>query len=82
MHKNLTIEDADLAKKISLAKEELSSAEKMKNIIEASNKQTQNFIAQSEQLAKEKAEAIYNKKYSELEHEYEIYKKNLQTTID
>lgn len=82
LHKNLTIEDADLAKKISLAKEELSSAEKMKNIIEASNKQTQNFIAQSEQLAKEKAEAIYNKKYSELEHEYEIYKKNLQTTID
>ena len=34
------------------------------------------------QLAKEKAEAIYEKQYDELEHEYQIYKRDLQSIID
>lgn len=50
--------------------------------LEKSNKQTQKFISQSEQLAKEKADAMYEKKYSELAHEYQIYKRDLQSIID
>jgi alanyl-tRNA synthetase len=33
-------------------------------------------------LANEKAEAIYEKRYDELAHEYQIYKRDLQAIID
>ena len=45
--------------------DQLFSAQKEKEHLEESNKQTQEFIAQSEQLAKEKAEAIYQNELSE-----------------
>lgn len=44
--------------------------------------EVQDFINQSEKLANERAEAIYDKKLSELLHEYQTYKKDLQTIID
>ena len=50
--------------------------------LEKSNKQTQKFISQSEQLATEKADAIYVKRYDELEHEFQEYKRDLQSIID
>lgn len=82
MHKNLVVQDTDLAKKIASTKEELLLIEKTKDTLSESNKRTQEFIAQSEQLAKEKADAIYEKQYNDLMHEYQIYKRDLQSIID
>lgn len=62
--------------------DQLFSVEKQKELIEESNKQAQEFISQSEQLANEKAKAIYEKRYDELEHEYQGYKRDLQSIID
>ena len=45
--------------------DQLFSVKKQKELIEESNKQAQEFIAQSEQLAKEKAKAIYQNELSE-----------------
>lgn len=82
LHRDLVTEDADLAKKIASTKEELLLIKKTKDALNESNRQTQEFIAQSEQLAKEKAEAIYEKQYNDLMHEYQIYKRDLQSIID
>ena len=62
--------------------DQLASIEKEKKLIEESNKQAQKFIFQSEQLANEKAEAIYEKRLDELMHEHQILKRDLQTIID
>lgn len=62
--------------------DQLFSIKKEKELIEESNKQAQEFIAQSEQLANEKANALYEKKCLELEHEYQGYKRDLQSIID
>lgn len=67
---------------ISLSEHNLAVVEQKRLLIKKSNEESQKFIAQSEQLAKEKAEAIYEKRYDELEHEYQIYKKDLQIIID
>lgn len=82
LYTDLITEDTDLAKKVASTKEELSSIEKTKNILDESNKQTQIFIAQSEQLANEKAEAIYEKRLDELMHEHQVIKRDLQSIID
>ena len=82
LYADLTTEDTDLAKKVASIKEELSSIEKTKKILDESNKQTQIFIAQSEQLANEKAEAIYEKRLDELMHEHQVIKHDLQSIID
>ena len=82
LHKDLVIEDADLAKKIALTKEELALIKKTKDTLNESNKQAQIFIAQSEQLANEKAEAVYEKRLDELMHEHQIIKHDLQSIID
>ena len=58
--------------------DQLFSIEKEKKLIEESNKQVQEFIAQSKQLASEKADAIYEKRCLELEHEYAILKRDHQ----
>jgi len=79
---DLVIENTNLTKKIASTKEELLLIEKTKDTLNESNKQTQEFIAQSEQLAKEKANAIYEKQYNDLMHEYQIYKRDLQSIID
>lgn len=76
------MENADLAKKIASTKEELLLIKKTKDALNESNKQTQEFIAQSEQLAKEKAKAIYEKQYDDLMYEYQTYKRDLQSIID
>lgn len=70
------------ANKISSMQDQLFSIKKEKELIEESNKQAQEFIAQSEQLANEKANALYEKKCLELEHEYQGYKRDLQSIID
>ena len=67
---------------ISLSEHNLAVVEQKRLLIKKSNEESQKFIAQSEQLAKEKAEAIYEKRYDELAHEYQIYKRDLQTIID
>lgn len=63
-------------------RDQLFSTQREKEYLEESNKQTQKFIAQSEQLAKEKADAIYVRRYDELEHEFQEYKRDLQSIID
>ena len=62
--------------------DQLASTIKQKELIEESNKKAQELIAQSEQLANEKAEAVYEKRLDELMHEYQIYKRDLQSIID
>lgn len=65
INKNLINQSTNLSKKIINTQNQLSSIEKEKALIEESNKQAQEFIAQSEQLAKEKAKAIYQNELSE-----------------
>lgn len=62
--------------------DQLFSTEKEKKLIEESNKQAQEFIAQSEQLAKEKAEAIYEKRYAELKQEYKARYIDLHSILE
>lgn len=62
--------------------DQLFSVEKEKKLIEESNKQAQEFIAQSEQLAKEKAEAIYEKRYAELKQEYKTHYIDLHSILE
>ena len=81
-HQNLADEITKSANKINFMQDQLFSIKKEKEFIEESNKQAQEFIAQSEQLAKEKAQAIYEKRYDELEYEYQGYKRDLQSIID
>ena len=82
LHKDLVIENTDLAKKVASTKEELLLIEKTKDTLNESNKRTQEFIAQSERLAQEKANAVYSKRCLELQQTYEIYKKDFQSIID
>lgn len=60
----------------------LEKIQQKTKLIDESNQKAQLFIAQSEQLAKEKANAIYKKQYDDLMHEYQIYKRDLQSIID
>jgi hypothetical protein len=62
--------------------DQLFSIEKEKKLIEESNKQAQEFIAQSEQLAKEKAEVIYEKHYAELKQEYKAHYIDLHSILE
>ena len=62
--------------------DQLFSIKKEKKLIEESNKQAQEFIAQSEQLASEKADALYEKRCLELEHEYAVLKRDHQAIAD
>lgn len=62
--------------------DQLFSIKKEKELIEESNKQAQEFIAQSEQLAKEKAKVIYEQEISENEKRLDIAKKYQQKYID
>lgn len=82
IHQSLANEIADYSNKINSMQDQLFSIKKEKELIEESNRQAQEFIAQSEQLANEKAEAIYEKRFDELMHEYQIYKRDLQSIID
>lgn len=61
---------------------EIDALNQQKKIIEESNKQTRIFIVQSEQLANEKAEAVYEKRLDELMHEHQVIKHDLQSIID
>ena len=67
---------------ISLSEHNLAVVEQKRLLIKKSNEESQKFIFQSEQLANEKAEAVYEKRLDELMHEYQIYKKDLQSIID
>jgi hypothetical protein len=62
--------------------DQLFSIKKEKELIEESNKQAQEFIAQSEQLAIEKAEAIYEKRYDELKQEYKTHYIDLHSILE
>lgn len=66
--------------------DQLFSIEKEKKLIEESNKQAQEFIAQSEKLANEKADAVYQKKLLELEKDFkdseEYYTITLKTLTE
>lgn len=66
--------------------DQLFSVTKQKELIEESNKQAQEFITQSEQLAKEKANAVYQKKLLELEKNFkdseEYYTITLKTLTE
>ena len=78
IHENLVNKITDYSKEINSMQDQLFSIEKEKKLIEESNKQVQEFIAQSKQLASEKADAIYEKRCLELEHEYAILKRDHQ----
>ena len=71
-----------LDEKFDKVSKDLFYAEDKRKLLEEENKKTLDFIQQSEQLAKEKADAIYEKHYDELTHEYQIYKRDLQSIID
>ena len=58
------------------------AAEEKRKLIEQSNKQAQEFIAQSEQLAKEKAETVYEKRYDELKQEYKARYIDLHSILE
>ena len=81
LHKDLVTENADLAKKIASTKEELFLIKKTKDTLNESNKQTQEFIAQSEQLAKEKAKAIYEQEILKNEKQLNVIKEYHQKYI-
>lgn len=61
---------------------EIDTLNQQKELIEKSNQQAQEFIAQSEQLASEKADALYEKRCLELEHEYAVLKRDHQAIAD
>lgn len=61
--------------------DQLFSVTKQKELIEESNKQAQEFITQSEQLAKEKANAVYQKRLLELEKDFKDSKEYYELTI-
>ena len=82
LHKDLVTEDTDLTKKIASTKEELLLIKKTKDALNESNKQTQEFIAQSEQLAKEKAKAIYEQEILKNEKQLNVIKEYHQKYID
>ena len=82
INKNLIDQSTNLSKKIINTQNQLSSIEKEKALIEESNKQAQEFIAQSEQLAKEKAKAIYQNELSEWNKRLEVVKKYHQQYLD
>ena len=82
IHQSLADEIADYLNKINSMQDQLFSTMKEKELIEESNKKTQEFIFQSEQLAKEKAKAIYEQEISENEKRLDIVKKYQQKYID
>lgn len=61
---------------------EIDTLNQQKELIEKSNQQAQKFIAQSEQLAKEKAKAIYQNELSEWNRRLEVVKKYHQQYLD
>ena len=82
IHQSLADEIADYSNKINSMQDQLFSTMKEKELIEESNKKTQEFISQSEQLAKEKAKVIYEQEVSENEKRLDIAKKYQQKYID
>lgn len=65
IHESLVNKITDYSNEINSMQDQLFSIKKQKELIEESNKQAQEFIAQSEQLAKEKAQAIYKNELAE-----------------
>lgn len=61
---------------------EIDTLNQQKELIEKSNQQAQEFIVQSEQLASEKADAIYEKRCLELEHEYKARYIDLHSILE
>ena len=71
-----------LDEKFEWTTKELVHAEEKRKLVEEENRKSLEFIQRSEQLAKEKADAVYEKKYSELEHEYALVKRDHQAIAD
>ena len=67
---------------ISLSEHNLAVVEQKRLLIKKSNEESQKFIAQSEQLAKEKAEAIYQNELSEWNKRLEVVKQYHQQYLD
>jgi len=82
IHESLVNKITDYSNEINSMQDQLFSIKKEKKLIEESNKQAQEFIAQSEQLASEKADALYEKRCLELEHEYAVLKRDHQAIAD
>lgn len=82
IHESLVNKITDYSNEINSMQDQLFSVTKQKELIEESNKQAQEFIAQSEQLAKEKAKAVYQNELSEWNKRLEVVKKYHQQYLD
>lgn len=82
IHQNLVNEITNSTNEINSTQNKLLSIKKERELIEESNKQAREFIAQSEQLAKEKAKAIYQNELSEWNKRLEVVKKYHQQYLD
>lgn len=82
IHESLVNKITDYSNEINSMQDQLFSVKKQKELIEESNKQAQEFITQSEQLAKEKAKAIYQNELSEWNKRLEVVKKYHQQYLD
>ncbi len=86
IHESLVNKITDYSNEINSMQDQLFSIKKEKELIEESNKQAQEFIAQSEQLANEKADAVYQKKLLELKKDFkdseEYYAITLKTLTE
>lgn len=71
-----------LDEKFEWTTKELIHAEEKRKLLEEENKKTLDFIQQSEQLATEKAEAIYEKRYDELKQEYRAHYIDLHLILE
>lgn len=81
IHESLVNKITDYSNEINSMQDQLFSVTKQKELIEESNKQAQEFITQSEQLAKEKANAVYQKRLLELEKDFKDSKEYYELTI-
>jgi hypothetical protein len=78
----LTQKQNKINNEISLSEHNLAVVEQKRLLIKKSNEESQKFIAQSEQLAKEKAEAIYEKQYEKLKQEYKAHYIDLHSILE
>lgn len=74
---------------LSQLKQDIKEEEQKKALLDcelelkqSQKREVQEFIEQSEQLAKDRAQAVYEKDLSELLNQNQILKKDLQLTID
>lgn len=81
IHESLVNKITDYSNEINSMQDQLFSVTKQKELIEESNKQAQEFITQSKQLAKEKADAVYQKRLLELEKNFKDSKEYYESTI-